>query len=643
MIKGGYMGKILRVDLTKGTVADEALPSEDVLRKYVGGTGLALKYLYDEVPPSVQPLDPESRLIFMSGPLTGTMWPSSSRYSLVNINADYPKSAGNSQGGGFWAAKLKWAGYDGLIVQGKSSKPVYLLVQNGKAELRDASHLWGKKTRETEDLLRQELADPQCSVACIGPAGERCLRASIILNDSNHVAAKSGSGQIMGSKLLKALVVSGRMGGVPLADAGKFCELALEYRQVVKAAPISGFMSDGGDIVRYHDVANMMKEGMKNFTDESSRLEWGREVGETVAASKLIPRTCFNCPIACAQDIIIGSGPYKGYRSRMGGGGQNQGLAMYIGVMEGGTVIYLTDLLNELGIEVGITGSAIALLYDCYQKGLIGKEFTDGLELYWGNADAAIALLDKYIKQEGIGKFIALGQKEMAKQIGKGADQLLGGYKGLGAHHDHRGSWELMLVHSVASTITAEGLGVDAFACEPDVGYPEKPEPFDRDRAPQAAYLTAVKNRWDNVLGTCTFSLTAVPGSLNEYTPLALKYAVGWDYDRDEAWLVGERLINIGRVFNMRRGLTKEDDMDIGPVFLDGFKTGELKNKPLRPHLNWMVSKFYEYMGWDPATGIPAEDTLKRLGLDELVGDVKKLKRRPPAKTPASPRGSQPE
>lgn len=149
----------------------------------------------------------------------------------MNINADYPKSAGNSQGGGFWAAKLKWAGYDGLIVQGKSSKPVYLLVQNGKAELRDASHLWGKKTRETEDLLRQELGDPQCSVACIGPAGERCLRASIILNDSNHVAAKSGAGQIMGSKLLKALVVSGRMGGVPLADAASFANLPLNTGQ----------------------------------------------------------------------------------------------------------------------------------------------------------------------------------------------------------------------------------------------------------------------------------------------------------------------------------------------------------------------------------------------------------------------------
>ncbi len=626
MIKGGYMGKILRVDLSKQKIEDEALPCEDILRKYVGGTGLALKYLYDEVPPSMNPLDPESRLIFMNGPLTGTMWPCSSRYSLVNLNADYEKTAGNSWGGGFWAAKLKWEGYDGVIIQGKSSKPVYLVIERGKVEVRDASHLWGKRTRETEDLLRKEMGDPDCSIACIGPSGERCLLASVVLTDTNHVAGKSGGGQIMGSKLLKAIVVSGRGGGVPLADAKKFVELALEYRPLVKTGSISETIGNGGCVVRYGQIAKKMVLAFKNYTDELGQLDWGREMDATMAVSKMIPRPCFNCPIGCAQDIIVGKGPYKGYRSRMGGGGQWEGLAGAIGVMEGGTVMYVTDLLNELGIEAGIVGQEIALLYDCYERGLIDKEFTEGLELNWGNADAAIQLLDKYIKKEGIGQLIAKGQKEIAQIIGKGADQLLSGYKGLAIHHDHRASWELMLGKVVATTTAMEGIGVDSWACEPDLGYATRPAPFDRDRAPKNVYLTQVKNRWDNTLGTCIFGLWTVPGSLNKYTPSALNYAVGWNFDREEAWLVGERVTTLARIFALRRGLTKEDDMDMGPIFLNGFKSGEFKDKPIKPHLSWMVSKFYEYMGWDPPTGIPSENTLKRLGMEEMIEDVRTVK-----------------
>jgi len=626
MIKGGYMGKILRVDLSKQKLEDEPLPSEDILRKYVGGTGLALKYLYDEVSPSMDPLDSESRLIFMNGPLTGTMWPCSSRYALVNLNADYPKTAGNAWGGGFWAAKLKWEGYDGVIIQGKSSKPVYLLIQRDKVELCDATHLWGKKTRETENLIRKELGDTECSISCIGPSGERCLPASIVLTDTNHASAKSGAGQIMGSKLLKAIAVSGRGGPVPLADATKFVELALEYRPLVKTGSISEIIGNGGCIVRYGKLSKKMLLAFKNYTDPLGQLDWGREMDETMAVSKMIPRPCFNCPIGCAQDVIVGKGPYKGYRSHMGGGGQWEGLAGAIGVMEGSTVIYLTDLLNELGCEAGTVGQEIALLYDCYERGIIDKEFTDGLELNWGNADAAIKLLDKYIRQEGIGQLIAKGQKEIAKVIGKGADQLLSGYKGLAIHHDHRSSWELMLGKVVATTTAMEGIGVDNWACEPDLGYAERPKPFDRDRAPQTVYLTQVKNRWDNCMGTCVFGSWSVPGSLNKYTPLALRYAVGWDFDREEAWLVGERVTTIGRIFGMRRGLTKEDDMDIGPIFLNGFKVGEFKNKPIRPHLSWMVSKYYDYMGWDPETGIPSEDTLKRLSMEEMIEDLRKLK-----------------
>ena len=213
MIKGGYTGKILRVDLTKETVEDERLPEENTLRKWVGGVGLAIKYLYDEVPPSVGPLEPANRLIFMTGPLGGTAWPCSSRHVVMTVHGDYPKSCGTGWAGGMWPAKLKFAGYDGIIIQGQSKKPVYLSIDSGKAELRDAGHLWGKDTHETEEALQQELQEPTASVLCIGPGGENCITGACIANDRNHMAGKGAGGRVMGSKRLKAISISGRMGG----------------------------------------------------------------------------------------------------------------------------------------------------------------------------------------------------------------------------------------------------------------------------------------------------------------------------------------------------------------------------------------------------------------------------------------------
>lgn len=638
MIKGGYMGKILRIDLSKQKIEEEELPSENVLRKYVGGTGLGLKYLFDETAPSMEPLDPESPLIFMTGPLTGTVWPCSGRHCVISLSTDFAKAAGTSWGGGFWPAKLKWAGYDGIIVQGKSSEPVYLLLKNGKPELREAGHLWGKETRETEDLIRKELGDPECSAVCIGPAGERCLPASILLNDQNHVSGKSGAGQLMGSKLLKAIAISQRGGSVPVVDAKKLTELALEYQQVIVNSPVTDILGQGGLLTHYGNWTPELL-AFKNLSDEEGRTEWAKELTDVVRASEVIPRPCFNCPLGCCQDTIIGKGPYRGYRSRASGGGQWEGIACRIGIMEGSTVIYITDLANRLGTECGITGAKMGLLYECYEKGMIDKKFTDGLELNWGNADAAIKLLYKFVNQEGIGKLLAKGQDEIAKVIGHGAEKFLAGAKGLAFHHDYRGSWEVILAHAFSTTaISPEGFGFDAMfpAMAQDFGYSGLLPRFDKDRAARAVRLTAIKNRWDNSLGICQFSVYGTYPSM-DYTQKALRLAVGWDFDREEVLLQGERLMNLARVFNMKRGYSIKDDMHIGPRLLEGFKTGKYKDKPLRPHLKKIVKDFYSQMGWDTETGVPLDDTLMRVGLDELTEEARKLRPRP-VEIPTSPK-----
>jgi aldehyde:ferredoxin oxidoreductase len=625
------MGKILRVDLSKNKITDEDLPSEDVMRKYVGGSGLGLKYLFDEVPPTINPLDPESRLIFMTGPLSGTVWPCSSRHAIVNLDSGFHKSPGNSWGGGFWAAKLRWAGYDGLIVQGKSSGPVYLLLQDGKPMLREASHLWGKETLDTENLIRKELGDPQCSAVCIGPAGERCLPASIILNDQHHAACKGGAGQLMGSKQLKAIAISGRPGNtVPLADIKNLTELALEYRKLIVESPVMGVLSHGG-LSTHYDVWPFSMLTWKNLSEEDGEeaaKEWAKQFMDVVRESEVVIRPCFNCPIACHQQIKVGKGPYKDYISSYSGGGGWEGIACRIGVLEGSTSIYLTHLAQRLGTDTAITGGKMGLLYECYEKGLIDKKFADGLELNWGNVDSAIKLLYKFVNQEGIGKLLAEDQDEIARTIGHGAEEFLEGAKGMSMHHDFRESWEFILAHALATCgISPDGFGVDAFfpAMAEEFGYPVGLPRFDKDRAPTAVRLTAMKNRWDNVLGICQFSVYATYPSM-DYELKALKYAVGWDFDREEAYLVAERMMNLAHIFALRRGFSIKDDLHVGARLLDGHKVGEYKDNPIRPHFNKLVKNYYGEMGWDRDTGIPLDNTLMKLGLDDLIKEVTELR-----------------
>ena len=632
MVKGGYAGKILRVDLTKQTVKDESLPEESILRKFVGGVGLAAKYLYDEVPPNVQPLDPENRLIFMTGPLSGTVWPSSSRYVLMTTHADIPKSCGTAWGGGFWAAKLKWSGYDGIIIQGMASKPTYLSIHDGKPELRDARHLWGKDTHETEEILRRELSDPSASVAAIGPAGENVLPGACVANDTNHIAAKAGGGTVMGSKRLKCIAISGRMGGVPVADGKMLTELAIEFRKsMLPGTALQNLLRDAGISRAYTKVADGWKAAVKNFSDELFQRPWAEAIVDTVKHSKHTPRPCFNCPISCPFDITIGKGPYKGYKATIAGGAENmEGLGGMIGVKDGGTNLYLVDLLDRLGFESGQIGQSMAILYECYEKKMIDKEFTEGLELNWGNAEAALILLEKTLKREGIGKLLGEGPKAVAKAIGGEAEKFMGGYKGVAMAHDYRSSWELVLGKAVSSGgPVIEGLGVDGWGSEPDIGYLEKPAPFDKERAPRVVSMTQKKNRWENCLGICIFSTWGIEGSLNRYTPLALSYAVGWDpFTKEEALLIGERVVNVMRLFNLRRGLTVDDDLDIGPRFLEGFKHGPLAGHPAGPHIKEMIHSYYQYMGWEPETGIPTEETLQRVGLFELIQDLRKFRKK---------------
>lgn len=627
MIRGGYTGKILRVKLSDGELIDEDLPDEKVLRKYIGGTGLAMKIMYEEVPSSVGPEDPENKVIFMSGPLSGTIAPSSSRHCVMTINGSVPKSIGTGWSGGNWCTWLKQAGYDGIIVEGESKEPVYLWVHEGKAELKDAGCLWGKETEETMELIKEELGVPDISVACIGPAGEVGIKGASVCTDKNHLAAKSGAGGALGRKKLKAIATGGPKLGVQIADPKRAVMLALEWRESFRACNAYN-RRNGGNPRRAQLLAQDGKLMVYNLSDPAKQVDYANGLVNMLKASIQIPKPCFNCPIGCAYDVKIGTGPYQGEWVTLAGGMEDlEGLGGNIGCTDGGTIMYLTHFQDQLGIDAAWVGQNIALAFECYNRGLLKKEHTDGLELTWGNSDAAMELLKKMIRKEGFGELLLNELKKLSEILselcGSDVTKFATYMKGtaVGAH-DLRCSWEYLLGNAIAGAGPClQGIGVDSWAPEPDFGYRERPAPFDKKRAPGIVAKTQHKKQFEDSLCLCWFMTWGIPG-ITTYMPKMMKYVVGWDFSYEEAEQIGERITNLQRVFNLRRGLTAADDMDIGERLLEDPGAGIGKGHPWGPHAKKMIKEYYKVMGWEEETGKPLPETLERLDLEHLIKDI---------------------
>ncbi len=624
-MRGGYVGKLLRVNLTNRMVRDEPLPDEATLRKYIGGTGLATKILYDEVPPHIQASDPANRIVFMTGPLTGTPAPSSSNTTIASLHWDLPYASGNCHIHGVFGAYLKFAGYDGIIIEGAASEPVWLAIHDGQATLHDAGQLWGKDIRETQDLVKEELGEPEASVAAIGPAGENLLRGASLRSDYNHTGAKGGIGAVMGSKKLKAVAVYGRKRGIKLADPKALLDVGLEWRHNLMhncKGPASLLM-DGGITTGLSVLGELYMAAVKNLSDPEFGMEYGQALVDLAKTSKVTARPCINCPIGCPYDFVIGDGPYKGYVMSNSGGAENmEGLGGMTGC-KGGAALMLTDLCDRLGFDSAEPGIAIALAIEAYQRGSLTKERTGGLELRWGDAETVAVLLRMIVHREGFGAVLAQGVGKTAEYIGGDAAQWAVHVKGVGPNiHDWRVAWQALLGQAVSNAgPVIEGQGVDAFAAEPDLGFQEKTPRFDHEAAPDGVRKTAVKKMWEDCIGTCWFGSEGVVGS-TRFEPQAVSAAVGWEFTPEEAALIGERIMQLQRVFNLRRGLKPDMDLDVGPRLLAAPTAGPAKDHPVGPHFRDMVMDYYELLGWDKETGRPTQETLSRVGLEELIPDV---------------------
>jgi len=628
MIKGGYRGKILRVDLTTGSITVEGLPGESILRKHVGNFGLGLWYLMKELPDGIDALEPENPLIFLNGPLVGTRVPCPNNCTITTLNADTGFTAGRSHSHGWFGPFLARAGYDGIIITGASDKWVYLWINDDKIELRDAAKLVGLDTHETEDAVKEDLgvntkvgAPDGASVAAIGPAGENLVAGSAIMNDKNHGFCHSGVGQVMGSKKLKAIAVLGT-GEVPVHDAEKLKPITRKWVKKASGLGLFGIVGQGGvPRSEYQGVKGLCGVSAKNWTVNDLP-----GFGDGMTRHKITPKPCYRCPVACCYDVEVVEGPYAGYVASLSGGGENmEGAASIVGIGgDAGTIFRLTDLHDRLGFETSTAGCAMAVAFEAYEKGLLTKEDTDGLELTWGNAQAVETLLKRMAHREGkLANMLADGPKVAAQRVGlPGASVDI---KGSGMNlHDWRRAWGVLLGQAVSGGSGWPAPGADCWTPEADAGYPEKADPLSPYGKGEEVAKTGIIKFWNDCYGCCWFGTWGLP-DIMKMSSSAVAAVVGWDdFTAEEAWAVGERAVTLERIFNMHHGLTAEDDINISPRLTDPAPAdaGPAAGLSIGLYLEGWVRDYYQEMGWERKTGKPLRSTMKRLGLEELIGSV---------------------
>lgn len=608
----GFMGKILRVDLTMGRLADEPLPQDQVVL-FVGGNGLATSYLVNEVPAGIDPLGPENKLILMVGPLTGTLSPSSGRFSAV---AKSPQTGfwGSSNSGGRFGLDLKRAGYDGIILEGASPRPVTLLIREGQARLVPADHLMGRNVAETTRILKEEHG-AKMNVACIGLAGENLVKYAAIINDEHRALGRCGLGAVMGSKKLKAVVAGGSQ-KIQVVDLEGFKEAALAARNFVNESLLKMTLEVyGTDMVL--DMVNV-KGGLPTRNWQSGNCSYTEFInGPAINQRILVGRkACFSCPIACGRLSEIKTGKY----ACKGEGPEYESVGAFgpmCDVRDLEAITYCHILCNDYGLDTVSAGSTIAFAMECWQRGILTPEMTEGLALEFGDGDVVVELVHRIVRRQGVGDLLAEGSRRAARHLGQGSEHFAMQVKGL----------ELPAYDCRATKITGLGFVTSNRGGDHITAYVQGPTfldiPFliveestiENAQVEKPAEAKVVKDLEDaltvlDAVGACKFMGMALMAE--DVAPI-IAAATGWDFGVEEFRRAGERIFNLARLYNLREGLTREDDdlprrLTQEPL-TDGPAAGLVVD--LQP----LLDAYYDCRGWDPA-GRPTLETLTKLGLD---------------------------
>lgn len=620
----GYNGKVLRVDLDAESINVEE-PEDITYSRYLGGGTLALNYLLRELKPKSDPLGPENLLVFAGSVIAGTPATGLSRFSAA-AKSPLTGAFGEGEAGGWWIPELKFAGFDAIVIKGKAQRPVYLWIHDGEAEIRDAGHLWGKQTKETEEGIRGELGDSRIRMALIGPSGEKLVKFACILNELKHANGRTGLGAVMGSKNLKAIAVRGKK-RMKVADGETVKRLTKWLRDTYQEAYFSL-----GNLGTARVAPMLSEQGILptlNFREGSFD---GAEAigGETMAKTILVRRgTCYGCFIRCKREVQVGE-PY--FVDPVYGGPEYETVAAFgsmCGIADLKAISKANQICGAYGLDTISTGSLIAFAMECYENGILTKSDTDGLELRFGNTEAMLRMLEMIANREGLGDLLSEGLCPAAERFGKGAMDFAMHVKGQPVpYHEPRGKVGVGLGYSVSPT-GADHMEIphDPFwTSEAGVGL-LRPlgilEPVDAlDLGPRKVRLFVyLQQYWNllNSLGICMFTAKPFgPHTINSIVDY-VKAVTGWDTSLFDLLKTSERYSAMARIFNLREGFTAKDDT-LPDRFFQPMEGGTLKGKNIdREEYLKSVETYYEMMGWDPETGIPSKAKLAELDLDWLA------------------------
>jgi aldehyde:ferredoxin oxidoreductase len=640
-LANGYCNSVARINLTSGQTSFYSLKERfgDHIYRYVGGRGLNSWVLYEEVKGHIDALGPENEIIFGTGPCNGTCVPSSSRFT-VTTKSPLSGLLGDSNSGGSFGAMLKYAGFDQIIIEGKADDPVYIFIDNGKIRIRDARHLWGQRVTETRHAIEKEIGDSNVAVACIGPAGEKLVRFASITSDLGRTNGRCGVGAVMGSKNVKAVVVRGTK-GVKIAHPDSLLNIMKQFYKAWLSDPAiyDGLTIQGMAIaaVPYHNRGVLPTKNYQRGTFPEGIHEIRAEhLPERFFAKT---KSCFSCPIACDHLYIL-----EGECSECIGEAFEMGHLEFftsrIMVDDLNRALEMSAMSNEFGVDVIEMSQIIGYAMECYDNQIITKQDLDGLNLEWGNAEAATQLLKMTVNRKGIGDLFAEGGEKAAEVIGKGSDRFLLNVKGQSlTTRDPRGSQGWGLAYAVASrgadhcrsmmfaelaagtdstgfiiekgeVLKSPGSGVDALSVE--------------NKGSMVKWYEDVR-AFQNSMETCLFGYMRYPPDIGMPGTFAGLFNAVTDADLtvSEVLTIGERITNLERAYNVREYLTRKDDTLPKRILEEPMPDGPAQGYVV--NLAPMLDEYYEKRGWNLQTGFPTREHLEKIGLKDIADDLEEI------------------
>lgn len=633
----GYVGKILRINLTSGETHTE--DSLKYTEEWLGAPGFAIKILYDELRSWVTPYDPANLLILGAGPLIGTTAPGACK---MNISTLGPMTGGWATGSSdsYVGGELKFAGYDSVVIKGKAHNPVYLFIHDGKVEIRDASKVWGATTSKTLELIRDELADPSLHLISIGPAGENLVRGACIIQDKGRAFGRCGSGAVMGSKNLKAVVVKGS-GSVEVAEPDKFLDSVKRTRNKVGSAPSVERTQKYGTLGAFPGKQKVCGIAYKNFQETKLPDDVAEEVYpmNTIDKYEISRRSFPGCGVhGCSRIVKITDGPYAGLTTMINQWEMLGSLQGKLAVREPTFMIKASSLCNDYGLDVDMAGGAIGWAIECFQRGIIDEKDTDGLKLQWDDGQTALELMRKISYREGFGDILAEGCARAADTIGRDSSYYAIHIKKQDLYEPCRGAmaWSLGTTTSTRggghttgapACETIPGIDIERAKIEYGVSNPDKS--LEYSEKPEMVTFTEALSRAANCMGVCIFNTVWWDVNMMNIKDLAELYshATGVTTTEEDLKKMSLKQISLEKAFNLRHtDFSRKDDLPTQRDLNEPIPTGNLAGwKMEEKEYNKMLDRYYELHGWDRETSYPTRATLKDLGIEYVADDLERI------------------